>query len=307
MRVFVTGGTGLVGTRLIKCLLERGDEPVVLTRRYAEARQHLGAGVTLIEGDPMRAGDWQDAVTDCDAVINLAGENIFARRWSEKFKNLLRDSRTQSTANVVEALARKPRTARGQPKTLINASAIGIYGPHGDDEVTEESPPGNDFLARICVEWENAAQQAEPLGVRVAIVRIGVVLERGGGALSKMLTPFKLGVGGKVGSGTQWMSWVHNADVVGILLFALENAEAHGPFNATAPNSVTNKDFSKELGYALRRPSYVPTPAFALRLGLGEVADVITTGQRVLPQRALEAGYTFRFPTLEAALADVVG
>src|SRR5437868_4401009 len=180
MRVFVTGGSGLVGTRLVQRLRERGDDVLVLTRRYADARQKLGTDITLLEGDPMQAGPWQDEIASCDAVINLAGENIFARRWHHAFKTLLRESRTHSTANVVEALGRKPRTTRGQPKTLINASAIGYYGPHGDEELTEESPPGSDFLARACVDWENAAHQAEAVGVRVAIIRIGVVLERDG-------------------------------------------------------------------------------------------------------------------------------
>jgi uncharacterized protein (TIGR01777 family) len=247
-----------------------------------------------------------DAMADCDAVIHLAGENVFARRWSPEFKALLRDSRVKSTENVVQALARKPHTAAGNAKILVNASAIGYYGPHGDEELAEDSPPGDDFLARLCVEWEQAARAAEPHGVRVAYVRVGIVLAKEGGALAKLLTPFKLGAGGPAGSGKQWMSWIHRDDLVGIFLLALDHDNARGPLNGTAPEPVTNKQFGKVLGHALHRPSFAPTPAFALRLMLGEVADVIVTGQRVLPKRPLALGYTFQYPTVEAALAEIL-
>jgi uncharacterized protein len=306
MRVFVTGGTGLVGTRLVRRLTERRDEAVVLSRRAATAREKFGGTCTVVEGDPVQAGAWMDAVGDCDAVIHLAGENVFARRWNEAFKATLRDSRVRSTANVVAALARKPRTAAGNAKVLVNASAIGYYGPHGDEELTEASPPGDDFLARLCIDWEREARRAEPHGVRVAMVRVGVVLDKEGGALRKLLLPFKLGAGGPVGSGRQWMSWIHHADLVVLFLFALDTAGAAGPLNGTAPNPVTNREFGKALGHTLHRPAFVWTPGFALRLALGEVADVITTGQRVLPKRPLELGYSFRFPTLEESLADIV-
>ncbi len=306
MRVFITGGTGLIGTRLVRRLLGRGDTVVTLTRRPAAARERLGAGCTLVEGDPMQPGQWMDAVADCDAVINLAGENIFGKRWDPAFKELLRASRVRSTENVVQALARNPRTAAGIPKVLVNASAIGHYGPHGDEELTEESGPGADLLALICVDWEKAARAAEP-GVRVALVRVGVVLDKEGGALAQMLTPFKFGVGGPAGSGRQWMSWVHHEDIGGIFLLALDNPAAAGPINGTAPQPVTNKEFSKALGRALHRPAFLPVPAFALRLRFGEVADVVTTGQRVLPKRAQALGYSFKFPAIDAALTDIVG
>lgn len=305
MRVFVTGGTGLVGSRLLRRLAERKDEAVVLTRRPEAARAKLGTSCTIVAGDPMQTGDWMNAVADCDAVIHLAGENVFARRWSEDFKKLLRDSRVQSTQHVVEALARRPQTAAGQPKVLVNASAIGWYGPHGDEELAESDPPGNDTLARLCVEWEAAAHAAEQHGIRVAIVRVGIVLDKNGGALAQMLTPFKLGVGGKVGSGNQWMSWIHNEDLVSLFLLPLDNTAAAGPLNGTAPHPVTNKQFSKALGSALHRPSFMPTPGFALRIMLGEVAEVITSGQRVLPRRPLELGYTYKFPELGPALQDI--
>lgn len=310
MRIFVTGGTGLVGSRLIRHLQARQDEVVLLSRRPAMAREQVGAKGRVVEGDPMHAGPWMDAVGECDAVIHLAGENVFGRRWNEAFKRLLFDSRVQSTANVVEALARSPRTAAGTAKTLVNASAIGYYGPHGGEELTEESPPGHDFLAHLCVEWEKAARGAEAHGIRVAIVRIGVVLDKQGGALAKMLTPFRLGAGGPIGwtpwSGNQVMSWIHHEDLVGILLLGLDNTQASGPMNGTAPEPVSNRDFSKALGRALHRPAVLPTPPLALRIMLGEVADVIATGQRVLPKRALALGYRFRFPRIDAALADLL-
>jgi uncharacterized protein (TIGR01777 family) len=305
MRVFVTGGTGLIGTRLVRRLRERGDAVALLTRRPTAVRDQF-AGCTVIEGDPMTAGPWTDALADCDAVVNLAGENIFAKRWNDDFKRLLMESRVKTTDNVVAALARKPRTEAGAPKVLVNASAVGYYGPHGDEELDEHSPPGDDLLARICVAWEKSALAAQAAGVRVALLRIGVVLDREGGALAQMLTPFKLGVGGPVGSGKQWMAWVHAEDVVGLVLFALQNAAAEGPINTAAPNPVTNKEFGKSLGRALHRPAFMPVPAFAMRLRFGGVAEVVTTGQRVLPRRALELGYQFRFPTIDAALTDIL-
>ncbi|HWG47240.1 MAG TPA: TIGR01777 family oxidoreductase [Gemmataceae bacterium] len=306
MRIFVTGGTGLVGRRLIKRLIERGDQPVILTRRAAQARELFGTAIPLVEGDPMRSGDWMNAVADCDAVIHLAGENIFSRRWNTAFKTLLRDSRIHSTQFVVEALRRRPQKADGQPKILVNASAIGYYGAHGDEELTEDSPPGSDFLAHLCVEWENAARAAESAGIRVSMVRVGVVLDKEGGALAKLLTPFKLGAGGPVASGQQWMSWIHHADLVGLFLFALDRAEASGPFNGTAPNPLTNRDFGKTLGHALHRPSFVWMPGLALRVLVGEAATLVETGQRVLPKKALKLGYSFQYPTLQAALAQIL-
>ncbi|HJT79139.1 MAG TPA: NAD-dependent epimerase/dehydratase family protein, partial [Gemmataceae bacterium] len=206
MRVFVTGGSGLIGTRLIRALHQRGDGVVLLTRRPDAVRPVLGPLCTLVAGDPMKPGPWTEAVDDCDAVVNLAGENIFARRWNAEFKQALMDSRVRTTENVVQALARRPHTTAGAPKVLVNASAVGYYGPHGDEELTEDSPPGDDFLARICVAWEAAALEAEADGVRVSLVRIGVVLAKEGGPLAKLLTPFRLGGGGPVGSGKQWMS-----------------------------------------------------------------------------------------------------
>jgi uncharacterized protein (TIGR01777 family) len=306
MRVFVTGGTGLVGTRLVRKLQERGDQSVILSRRPAVAREKFGPDSNVVEGDPMKAGPWMDAVADCDAVINLAGENVFARRWGAAFKKLLRDSRVLTTQNVVEALKRRPVGSNGQPKVLVNASAIGYYGIHNEEELTEDSPPGKDFLAELCIEWEKAALEVLAAGVRCVTVRVGIVLDKTGGALAQMLTPFKLCVGGRVGNGRQYMSWIHHEDMVGVFLLPLANTQVTGPINGTAPEPVTNREFTRALGKALHRPTIFPMPRFMLRLLLGEVADVVATGQRVLPRRTLALGYSYKHPKIDAALIDVL-
>lgn len=306
MRVFVTGGTGLIGSKLVRRLQQQNDKVTLLTRRPEAAHAAMGSECTIVAGDPTQPGPWMEAVDDCEAAVNLAGENLFTKRWNADFKRVLRDSRINSTQNVVQALARKGRGATGQPKVLVNASAVGYYGPRGDEELTEESPPGNDFLAQLCVEWEREAREAELLSIRVASVRIGVVLDKEGGALGRLLPPFRMGMGGPTGSGRQWISWIHHEDLVGILLLALDNMTVQGSINAMAPNPVTNRDFAHVLGQALSRPALLSTPEFALRMLLGEVADVVLTGQRVLPKKALALGYAFRFPALNEALVDVL-
>ncbi len=305
MRVFVTGGTGLIGARLVRALRQRGDGVVVLSRR-ADAWQRVGPDVTVVVGDPTAAGDWQDQAAGCDAVVNLAGAGIFDKRWTAGYKAAVRDSRLRATGNVAAALSRQPVRADGSPKVLVSGSAIGYYGPHGDEELDESSPPGDDFMAQVCVAWESAARAAESAGVRVALIRTGVVLDRAGGALKQLWLPFTMGAGGPVGSGKQFMSWVHHADEVGIILLALDHPEAVGPLNATAPRPVTNREFGKAFGRALGRPAVLPTPAFALRLLLGEVAGVVTTGQRVLPRREEALGYRFQYPDVDAALRQIV-
>jgi len=308
MRVFVTGGTGLVGPRLIRRLVGRGDDVVVLSRR-PDAWQRVGPDVTVVTGDPTQPGNWQARLAECDAVVNLAGAGIFDRRWSAEYKQTIRDSRVQSTNRVVEAIGRGP----GRPGVLVNASAIGYYGPRGDEEITEDAAPGTDFMGQVCVAWESAARAAESAGTRVILVRIGIVHDLAGGALKQLLLPFQLGAGGPVGLslnpanwGRQYWSWIHYADLVGILLLALDHADARGPMNATAPHPVTNKEFAKAFGRALGRPAFAPAPALGLRLLLGEVADVITTGARVVPKRALALGYEFRYPELLPALRDLL-
>jgi uncharacterized protein (TIGR01777 family) len=306
MRVLVAGGTGLIGSRLVRSLRERQDTVLVLTRRAEAARAALGPACTVVEGDPTRPGPWAGAVDDCDAVVNLTGEDLFKERWSSAFKKVLHDSRVQSTANLVQALARKPRTDAGLPRVLVNASAVGYYGARGDEELTEESPPGADFLARLCVDWEQAALAAEAQGVRAVAVRTGVVLAREGGALQRLLGPFQMGMGGPIGSGRQWVSWVHPADLLGILRLALDDAAVRGQVNATAPNPVTNRAFAEAVGRALHCPAGLAAPEFAVRMMLGEVADVVLSGQRVVPRKVSALGYSFQFPTLDAALADVL-
>lgn len=306
MRVFVTGGTGMIGVRLIRRLVGRGDSVTVLSRQE-NAWEKVGQDVAVVVGDPVTPGDWQAKLAEHDAVIHLAGTNIFAKRWNDGFKQSIRDSRLRGTANVVDALA------RGGPKILVAGSAIGYYGPRDDAELTEDSPPGDDFMARVCVEWEAAARAAEQHGVRVTLIRTGIVHDPRGGAMRTLMLPFKLGLGGPVGMalnpadwGKQYWSWIHFADECGIILLALDHADARGPINATAPNPVTNKEFARAFGKALGRPAFAPVPALALRLLLGEVADVITTGQRVHPARALALGYRFQFPEIGPALADLL-
>jgi uncharacterized protein (TIGR01777 family) len=306
MRIFVTGGTGLIGTHLVERLIDRGDQVLVLTRRPDMARQRFGERCRIVEGDPMQRGTWQNEVGDCHAAINLAGEPIFGRRWNSEFKALLVESRLKSTNHVLQALMTSGQKTGGDSRALVNASAIGFYGPRGDEELSEESSAGSDFLARLTVDWENAAYAADAQGIRVSVVRIGVVLDKAGGALSQMLTPFRLGLGGPVGSGNQWLSWIHHEDVVGILMLALDRYDVHGAMNATAPQPVTNREFARELGRALHRPAFLPAPKFALRLKFGEVADILTTGQRVLPRKAESLGYEFRFPTIDRALQNIL-
>ncbi len=306
MKIFVMGGTGLVGSALVGKLTSRGDEVVLLTRRPAHARERWGNQCTIVEGDPMKAGPWMQVVNDCEAVVNLVGESIFARRWNDEFKKLLRESRINSTQNVVQALAQSPKTPAGKSKVLVNGSAIGYYGPCGDEELTEETLAGSDMLAQLAFEWELVTNPAEAAEVRVVRIRTGVVLDKNSGALPQMLTPFKLGLGGPIGSGKHWFSWIHIDDEVGIILLALDNPQAVGPINATAQYPVTNKEFSKALGRALHRPAILPVPPFALKLLLGQVAEILTTGQRVIPAKALSLGYQFKFPDIDPALSDLL-
>ena len=298
MRAIVTGATGLIGTRLVRALTERGDEVTVLSRDPQRARERLG--VAAVKWAPLRGP--APALAGADAVVHLAGEPV-AQRWSAAARERISASRELGTAGLVAGL----EAAEPRPGVLVSASGVGYYGPRGDEEVDESSPPGVDFLAQVCAAWEDAARAAEELGVRVVLVRTGVVLDRNGGALAKMLPPFRAGVGGPVAGGRQWMSWIHVEDLVGLYLAALDGGEAwRGPVNATAPRPARNADFSKALGRALRRPAVVPVPGAALRLLYGEMAEIVTTGQRAAPRRALELGYAFRHPELEEALRSAL-
>lgn len=296
MNLVIAGGTGFIGSALSRRLLERGDSMTILTR--SRSPHTMIPHRKWLTWNPPSPGPWQEAVDGADGVINLAGEPIAARRWSGGQKEKIHSSRIDTTRALVGAIAE----ARVKPKVLLNASAVGYYGPHGEETLTEEAPAGRDFLARVCVDWENEAMKAESYGVRAIRLRTGIVLGPGGGALAKMVPPFKLFAGGPLGTGRQWMSWIQIEDHVGLILFLLALAGARGPFNATAPNPVTMKEFCGSLGKVLGRPCWAPVPAFALRLILGEMADMLVTGQRVLPAAAERLGYKFLYPSLHEAL-----
>lgn len=301
MKVTVTGATGLIGSRLVEEMIARGDQVSVLSRDPARAREALGAGVEAFAWDPLAGPAPAEALAGRDGVVHLAGENL-AQRWNDDVKQQILESRKTGTHNLVEGL----RAAEPRPGVLVSASGVGYYGAHGDEIVDERTAPGKDFAATVCVAWEQAAAAAAELGLRVVELRTGVVLAQGGGALGKMLTPFKLGVGGPVAGGDQYMPWVHLDDVTGMYIAALEGERWAGAINATAPEPVTNKEFSRALGRALHRPAFAPVPAFALRVLYGEMAEIVTTGQRAVPSRARELGYEFRHPGLDEALGSAV-
>ena len=316
MRVFITGGSGLIGRHLASELAAEGHQPVILSRHSdAIRRKPEFREFQVVQGDPSTEGRWQGEVDGCDAVVHLAGHNLFADRWNAQVKRKIRDSRVYGTEHVVAAI----KQARNRPSVLVQASAIGFYGPHGDEELDESAPSGADFLAVVCREWEQASEPVAELGVRRAVVRVGVVLAPSAGALAFMTPIFKLGPGAPIGSGgglvakgRQWMSWIHIDDIVGIFRLAIANPQAIGPVNGTSPNPVRNADFSRTLSRVLRKPYtpwrfFVPVgpPDAMLQLMLGEVAGVITTGQKVLPKKAQALGYQYKHPELEEALRDV--
>jgi uncharacterized protein len=306
LRVTVTGATGLIGSSLVSALRERDTQVTVLTRDPAHARARLG-DVEAVAWDPLGEPAPTQALAGRDAVLHLAGEPV-AQRWSAKVKRAIRESRTLGTGNLIEGLARvQSAEAAAAPRTLISSSAIGYYGTHGEEPLDEDAPPGDDFLAQVCVEWEAAAIAAqERLGLRTVQVRTGVVLDRAGGALGKMLPAFRLGVGGPVAGGRQYMSWIHAEDVVGMMLAALGDERWSGPINATAPEPVTNREFSKALGEVLGRPSLLPVPGFGLRALYGEMAEIVTSGARVMPAKGLVLGYEFAHPQLHEALGSAI-
>lgn len=301
MRLILSGGTGFIGTALRESLVQKGHEVVVLTRQASKENQP-GIRTRYARWNPPEGGAWERELDGIDGVVNLAGEPIVGKRWTKAQKLKILESRAGATQALVAAIHKTKR----KPFFLISASAVGYYGPHGDEDVTEASPHGKDFLAQVCQAWEAHALRAEDFGVRVVRLRTGIVLEKGGGALAKMLFPFQLGLGGPLGKGGQWMSWVHRDDLIGLIHFLMEKKEVRGAVNGTAPNPVQMREFAETLGRALRRPAIFPVPAFALRILLGEMANVLLTGQRVLPKRALELGYPFKFPRLEAALKAIV-
>jgi uncharacterized protein len=298
MKVLVTGGTGFIGQPLVKDLLLNGHEVTVLTRAPKAAASKLPASVTLAKS--------LSEVPGADAVINLAGESLAARRWTPDRKQAIRASRIDTTRALCQWLEHLPV----RPQVLISGSAIGWYGARQDECLNEDALPGDDFAAQLCRDWEAEAERAAALGIRVCTIRIGVVLgpagSEGGGALAQMLPPFKFGLGGPMGSGKQWMSWIHRADLIALIQFLLQTSSAAGPFNATAPAPVRNREFSATLGEVLHRPAFMTMPGVALRVIVGEMAEILLTGQRVVPSKAEALGFRFRHPQLQDALQDVL-
>jgi uncharacterized protein (TIGR01777 family) len=297
LKITISGASGFIGRRLLKSLGNDGHTLQVLSRH---AGTNMPGNVKVWAWDPSKAEPPAEALRDADAVIHLAGESV-AQRWNEASKRRIRESRVAGTRNLVQALGRLGKA----PDTLICASATGYYGSRGDEMLTEQSAAGSGYLAEVCQAWESEAAKAGPLGMRVVRVRTGVVLDSRGGAMQRMLPPFRMGVGGRLGDGKQWMSWIHLDDLVGLFRFALES-QISGPVNGVAPYPVVNADFTRTLAAAVHRPAIFPVPAFALRVLFGEMSDVLLGSQRVLPKAAEKAGYLFRFPQLAPALADVL-
>jgi uncharacterized protein len=300
-RVTVTGATGLIGRRLIAALQARGGQVTVLSRDPTRARAELDE-VEAVAWEPLSEPAPVEALAGRDAVVHLAGEPV-AQRWSANAKRAIRESRVTGTRNLLAGLGHAEQAEiGGRPRTLISSSAIGYYGSRGEEPLDEDAPPGRDFLARVCVEWEAEAARARALGMRVVQVRTGVVLDRRGGALAKMLPPFRLGLGGPVAGGRQYVSWIHVEDLIGLMLRALADERWTGPINATAPEPVSNRDFSRALGAALHRPALLPVPGLALHMLYGEMAGIVTAGARVVPAKPLVLGYEFSHPALPEAL-----
>ena len=302
MRVVIAGASGFVGSALCPYLREQGHEVVALTRNADRAAAILGPDVEVRAWSPGADGSLTEALTGADGVVNLAGENLAVGRWTASRKLALVNSRLEATGALVEGIA----SADPRPSVLVSASAVGYYGDCADEALTEASAPGDDFLADLCQQWEKAAQGVEEAEVRLVRLRVGVVLGKGGGALSKMLFPFKLGIGGPLGTGRQWFSWVHRHDLVRLIEFCLTHEEVSGAINGTAPNPVTNRELSTALGKVLHRPSIMPMPAFALGILLGEMSDMLLTGQKVLPEAAQKLGFTYEHPTIADALTNIL-
>ena len=302
MHVVVTGGTGFIGRALCTSLFQDGHEVTVLTRNARETSQLLGAIMTAVEWNGRGAGPWEDCLEGADAVVNLAGAPIADARWTDTRKRLLIDSRVLTTRLLVEALSRRS----SKPRTLISASGIGYYGASDARVLDEGGTRGQGFLADLCLTWEAEARRATQFGTRVVLLRTGMVLEQDGGALPKMLLPFRFFAGGPVMPGTQWVSWIHRQDLVGLIRWALANETVSGPINAVAPSPVTMTEFCKTAGQVLGRPSWFPVPEFVLKLALGELGSLLTTGQRVSPAKALSGGYAFHYPMVEPALRAIL-
>ncbi|MGR8933597.1 MAG: TIGR01777 family oxidoreductase [Gammaproteobacteria bacterium] len=298
MNILLTGGTGFIGAALCRALSSDAHSLTVLSRKPATVALRCGENVKAVERLDAFGTD-----KHFDAIINLAGEGIADARWSDSRKKLLRDSRIGVTAELIRYIDRVEK----KPKVLISGSAVGYYGDQGDKALDEQTPGHDEFSHRLCAEWEQTARQAENYGVRVCIIRTGLVIAAGGGFLQRLLPPFKLGMGGRLGSGKQWMSWIHRDDYIAIVKWLLAKPEWQGVFNGTAPHPVTNAEFTCSLAKLLRRPALLPVPAIALKLLLGEMADLLLGGQRALPVRLQQAGFTFQYPELQDALCEALG
>ncbi len=300
MKIFVTGGTGFVGTYLVPYLERNGHQITLLVRPGAQRQRLLPEGAEIVEGDPMQVGPWWDAVGDCAAAINLVGESIQGR-WTHTKKDQIRQSRMVPLRHLVKALPRE------QPFTLVSASAVGYYGDTGDREVEESAPAGNDFLAELAETWEDRAESARNAQTRVFTTRFGLVLGARGGALGEMMKAMRRFMGGILGSGNQWVSWIHQEDLARAMLFLLENAKADGPYNFSSPNPVRQAEIARTLSRLLHRPAGIPTPGAAVRFALGGFADAVLFSQRMVPRRLLDGGFEFRHPTLPEALQEILG
>lgn len=301
MKIMITGGTGLIGRELTSSLISDGHRVIILSRN-PDSAQGVLSGASLMPWDARTPQGWGHLVNEADAIVNLAGASLADGRWTKQRKREIFESRVQAGQAVAQAI----ESATRKPRVLVQASAVGYYGPREDEVITEETPPGDDFAAEVCLGWEASTAPVEELGVRRVLLRTGVVLDAKEGALPRMLLPFKLFVGGPLGTGRQWFPWIHITDEVGAIRYLVDNHEASGPFNLAAPNPVTNADFSKALGRILNRPSVLPTPAAALSLLFGEMSTVLLDGQRAVPAHLRRCGYRFRFPTVDAALEDLL-
>ncbi|MCL1466385.1 TIGR01777 family oxidoreductase [Argonema galeatum] len=305
MKVAITGATGFVGSRLVERLHAEGNRVLVLTRNPERARKVFPSNnfpnVEIVAYTPRESGEWQKSISGCDGVVNLAGESLAEGRWTPERKEAIMDSRKIGTQKIVEAISQ----ANPKPTVLVNPSAIGYYGTSETATFDETSPAGDGFLASVCETWETEAQKVKDLDVRLVILRVGIVLGMGG-AIAKMLPPFKLFAGGPIGSGRQWFSWIDREDLVNLILSSLRRPDIEGVFNATAPNPVRMAEFSHTLGQVLKRPSWLPVPGFALEVLLGDAAVVVLEGQQVLPKRTLQSGFEYQYPKLKLALENIL-
>jgi len=300
MKVAITGATGFVGSRLVERLQEQGHQPLILTRNQASALKTF-PNLEIVGYTPRESGSWQKEIAGCEAVVNLAGAPIAESRWSAEYKQEILKSRQLGTQKIVEAIA----IANPQPTVLINASAIGYYGTSETATFDETSPPSNDFLGQVCQTWEAEAQKVKEAGIRLVILRFGIVLGNGG-ALGKMIPPFKLFAGGPIGTGRQWFTWIHRDDLVNLILEALTRPDMEGVFNATAPKPVRMSELCQTIGDVLNRPSWLPVPSFAIEVLLGEGAQVVLEGQQVLPKRTTSYGFNYQYPTVKEALSEIL-